>query len=358
MSAKECYTLETNVETKSVNKYNRWNFFWDLLSVNWDLKKEEGSVYEYIWKEFRVLKCFSMGLLRQEIKQGMILQFTAPDPQYSLWKLTMPVMGQCCQRSSEDKENLSYKRRWPNASRSARLSSDSSAPLNPRGSFNEILSSIPDEGEEEPESPLKSPGTAQTTNHLQVTSFILGHRKGSRTSTSSGRSSVASVLSVQSETQLPRMSSFSGRSENEEEDSNITEEIRRKRKPRRAVSLKLPSRYRRAQESDTKVPTIYIDDPPSRPTLAARRKSSFEKALSLLSLASAPPAEARPVQKILRQPTRRHHVRGISGLPIAAENTSMHYPHSSLHHMSRRQTVYYPTNAPVKTRRTSTGYYA
>ncbi|KAF2354718.1 hypothetical protein FHG87_014529, partial [Trinorchestia longiramus] len=169
---------------------------------------------------------------------------------------------------------------------------------------------------------------------LQVSS-ILGSRKSSRGS-SSGRSSLASVVSVQSADRFTRVSSLTT------EDAVEMEGLR----PRRAVSLRLPNRHSKGRDSDSRLPTIYINDPPShRPS---RRKSSLQRALSLLTVSSATSTgsvESKPVKKILRQPTRRRHVRGISGLPIAAENNNP---------LSRSGTFYYPTRAPPRPRHTST----
>lgn len=253
-------------------------------------------------------------------------------------------MGLCCQRPARDKENINNKYRWPNGSTPARLNSDSTESRSPRGSVGDPL----DEGDEsavfhETELPMysrpsKDSGCHPSSNtHLQVNSSY-GSRKGSRTS-SSGRSSLASVVSVQSAVQLGRMSSLK-----QDFDCPAAADDRRRNRPRRAVSLRLPSRYRRPSDNETKLPTIYVDDPPIR---SVRRKSSLQRALSLLTLTSSSSAETKPVQRILRQPTRRHHVRGISGLPIACENTSG---------LSRTQTVYYPTHVPMRSRRPSAVY--
>lgn len=237
----------------------------------------------------------------------------------------MPGMGLCCQRLSENKETL--KHRWPSGS--CQEAQAISSPLSPRGSMDESLAGASLEEDDEESSSPRLPFTNSSSNYLQV---LARERKSSRTSTSSGRSSVVSIVSVQSAAHLARMSSLGG-------PTSSTEHSEVRRKTRRAVSLKLPSRHRnKSHDGDTKVPTIYVDDPPSG---AARRKSSLQKAMSLLAVT---PSEPRPVQKILRQPTRRQHVRGISGLPIATQEHS-------------RQTLYYPTNVPVRTRRTSTSLY-
>ncbi|XP_018016996.1 uncharacterized protein LOC108673648 [Hyalella azteca] len=164
---------------------------------------------------------------------------------------------------------------------------------------------------------------------LQVSS-ILGSRKNSRGS-SSGRSSLASVMSVKSADNFPRGSSLTV------EGVSAVTSLR----PRRAVSLKLPSKHRKGQDEESRLPTIYVQDPPTR------RKTSLQRALSLLSVggsannASVPP---KPVRKILRQPTRRRHVQGFSGLPIADQNRAP---------LSRSSPLYYPTPAPPRTRRVS-----
>ena len=256
------------------------------------------------------------------------------------WSHAMPDMGLCCQRPAEDKENLSFKHRWPNGSQPIKQDSISSEPeTSPRESAFEHFT-IPETAEEQElsEELAQSPKTKEslTVNHLQVSS-IFGVRKGSRTS-SSGRSSLASVMSVQSAIQLTRLSSL-----RQDEAASLAGDIRME-KPRRAVSLRLPSRYRNPHEKETRLPTIYVDDPPSKP---ARRKSSLQRALSLLTLAGSQSSEPRPVQKILRQPTRRHHVRGVSGLPVSAQNTAG---------FSRTQTLYYPTHVPIRHKRTTSIY--
>lgn len=243
----------------------------------------------------------------------------------------MVGMGLCCQRSSKNKENQHPKHRWPNGSKPPPLlhtekSEDSS----------EGRRVSTDDSHEDFEL-LHSPrylDEPPSNAFLQVSS-ILGSRKSSRGS-SSGRSSLASVVSVQSADRCRRVSSYT------QDEKTCEGEVLR---PRRAVSLRLPSRHRRAHDSDSRLPTIYINDPP--PHRPRRRKSSLQRALSLLTVSSAASTgsvEAKPVKKILRQPTRRRHVRGISGLPIAAENTSA---------LSRSRTLYYPTQAPPRTRRTS-----
>ena len=258
-------------------------------------------------------------------------------------------MGLCCERAVEDKGNPQCKYRWPSGSSPQHDSKDSDS-SGRRESFNDTLYDVPDvfeDEEEENEESVKGPGAVNPpnsciSNHLQV-SNILGYRKNSRTSVSSGRSSVVSILSVQSATQAPRKSSLSKPDEDEprtELTSSLSVEMRRK--PRRAVSLRLPSRYRRkSQENETNIPTIYVDDPPCRPASAGRRKSSLQMALSLFSLSNSLSEEppVKPVQKILRQPQRRHHVRGISGLSIEAD---------TVYRGGRRQTLYYqPVNYPM-----------
>lgn len=132
----------------------------------------------------------------------------------------------------------------------------------------------------------------------------------------------------------------------------LEEDERKDGRPRRAVSLRLP-RSRHPKDLDTKLPTVYVDDE-ELSSGRGRRKSSLRRALSLLSLNSltkegfpgASRAPQKPVQKILRHPTRRHTtVRGISGLAI--DGRSQATCRGGLH---RAQTlVYYPTNTSLRT---------
>ena len=91
----------------------------------------------------------------------------------------------------------------------------------------------------------------------------------------------------------------------------------------------------------------------SQPRLNQRRKSSIRQALSLLNLNTVSRRESfiskekkeKPVQKILRQPTRRHNtVRGMSGLAIDGS----HQRYMGMGGLHRSQTVYYPTTTSVR----------
>lgn len=244
-------------------------------------------------------------------------------------------MGLCCQRFSKEKEAEPNKLCGPKGSNTSRPDSESSAQYSPGIPLSEGCNASDESNEFEVSLSPNFPKETVSNTHLQVIPFF-GPRKGSKTP-SSGRSSIASILSVQSAVQLTRMSSLRN-----DDGEIIDDEIRRQRS-RRTVSLRLPSKHRRSYDSETKVPTIYVDDPPSRPV---RRKSSLYRALSVLTVSSEP-SKPRPVQKILRQPTRRRHVRGISGLAVAEPNISG---------INRTQTLYYPTNRPSPSRRTAAAY--
>ena len=244
-------------------------------------------------------------------------------------------MGSCCQRLSEDTGNLGDKHHWPDGSRSSRLSSDTSTQFSPRVSFSDSIIALDKLDQAEMRLSEETPKDVFSSSHLQVMSFF-GPRKGSKTP-SSGRSSLASILSVQSAVQLTRMSSL------KQEGSNISSDEIRCKKPRRTVSLRLPNKHRRPSECETKVPTIYIGDPQP-----VRRKSSIQRALSLLSVDSTH-AEPKPVQRILRQPRRRRHVRGISGLPIEVPYTTR---------LQRNQALYYPTHNAQYARRETLAVYS
>ena len=123
---------------------------------------------------------------------------------------------------------------------------------------------------------------------------------------------------------------------------HIINELNEKSKKRaiRTVSLRLP-RDRRDKDFDTKLPTIYVDD--KSQSYRGERRSSLNIALSLLSLNTTGRRSSlttekpqKPVQKILRQPTRRHQtVRGMSGLAIDGSRQSSYAQHPG--------TLYYPT---------------
>lgn len=123
---------------------------------------------------------------------------------------------------------------------------------------------------------------------------------------------------------------------------------RQDRPPRRAVSLRLP-RSRHRKDIDTKVPTVYVEDE-EMVSSRSRRKSSLRQALSLLSLNSlskelgTSSKTQKPVQKILRHPTRRHTtVRGISGLAIDGRSQL-----SSRSGQRAQALVYYPTSTSLR----------
>ena len=188
---------------------------------------------------------------------------------------------------------------------------------------------------------------------LRPLQYMSRVRKVSRGSTSSERGSICSVSSVTAvlRERLGRSSSLKVRrhraeSESLQSDSPALVTVRR---PRRAVSLRLPRSHRRAHEPDTNLPTIYVEDSPrargnSERTMA--RKASLKRALSLLSMnslrqeVSNHQKQQKPVQRILRQPRRRHNtVRGLSGMAIDTANQSM---------LQRSNTLYYPTAATLR----------
>ena len=166
---------------------------------------------------------------------------------------------------------------------------------------------------------------------------------GSRTSLSSDSAFVGN--------QMRRSSSLRcSRPQPDSSLKNSKNQLSLKKKIRRTVSLRL---YRSKQHKDieNKLPTIYVEDLPSsnlslnQGTSNRGSKGSLNQALSLLSLNSLYRREKntkseKPVQKILRQPTRRHHtVRGLSGLAID-------YPSKSsltVNGLQRSRTLYYPT---------------
>ncbi|KAK4300933.1 hypothetical protein Pmani_026903 [Petrolisthes manimaculis] len=192
--------------------------------------------------------------------------------------------------------------------------------------------------------------------------FIFPARKVSRGSTGSERGSITSVSSVTAVLQerLGRSTSLKIRRSRAPETELLKHESSNSmsKQPRRAVSLRLPRSHRRRHEVDTKLPTIYVEESPKARIQKERepqRKSSLRRALSLLSINSLrqePPIQQKPqkpVQRILRQPRRRHNtVRGLSGMAIDAANQPMV--------LQRSSTVYYPTAATLRqtyaTRRT------
>lgn len=216
-----------------------------------------------------------------------------------------------------------------------------------------------------------------------------GSSRGSRGSTSSERGSFSSVTSVTAilKARLGRSSSLVVPPEVSPGEGHDAAEVMstcslatgesRQQKPHRSVSLRLPrSRHRPHHDSDTNLPTIYVDDSPQQTGgRRGQRKSSLQRALSLLSMNSLlrhhneatstnnPSSSAaaaatsssssssssqkaqKPVQKILRQPRRRHNtVRGMSGLAIDASYQSF-LPSGALH---RSNTLYYPTPTSLR----------
>ncbi|CAL4119840.1 unnamed protein product [Meganyctiphanes norvegica] len=155
--------------------------------------------------------------------------------------------------------------------------------------------------------------------------------------------------------------------------SSVIESSQKTNRPRRSVSLRLPLTQKPTDNSETTIPTIYVADTPQCQTSnndSRNRKHSVRRALSLLSVNSLnsllkhesrshPP---KPVQRILRQPRRRHQtVRGISGLAIDASNQEMNgvYRDRAICGLYRSNTVYYPTATSLRStyanRRTRSG---
>ena len=133
---------------------------------------------------------------------------------------------------------------------------------------------------------------------------------------------------------------------------------RRRKRAQRTVSLRLPREQRHEDEDmDTKLPTIYFDDEEKPSGFRGERRSSLNMALSLLSINSSRRSSLtekpqKPVQRILRQPTRRHQtVRGISGLAIDGSRQ----PPSMNNRLQHSSTLYYPT--VVSMRQTSERRY-
>lgn len=197
-------------------------------------------------------------------------------------------------------------------------------------------------------------GHAASQDALQPLQDASGPRKASRGSSCSERGSISSVSSV-----TAVLRDHLGRS--------ISLKVRRPRagsatvfhgspalaaaQPprRRAVSLRLPRSHRRPHDADTNLPTIYIEDSPRAKghVREYRRKSSLRRALSLLSINSLRQEalghhhkSQKPVQKILRQPRRRHTtVRGLSGMAIDEANQPG---------VQGCNTLYYPTATSMR----------
>lgn len=188
---------------------------------------------------------------------------------------------------------------------------------------------------------------------LRPLQYVSRVRKISRGSTSSERGSICSVSSVTAvlRERLGRSSSLKVRRHRAESETLQpgSPALATVRRPRRAVSLRLPRSHRRSHEQDTNLPTIYVEDSPRARNHNDRmmgRKSSLKRALSLLSMNSLRQDVAghqkpqKPVQRILRQPRRRHNtVRGLSGMAIDAANQPV---------LQRSSTLYYPTAATLR----------
>lgn len=191
-----------------------------------------------------------------------------------------------------------------------------------------------------------------------------GSSRGSRGSSSSERGSFSSVSSVTAilKARLGRSSSLTVQRDLPEAEvlstcSSMPPEAER---PHRTVSLRLPRSHRRPHDSDTNLPTIYVDDSPQQQTARrGERKSSLRRALSLLSMntllrhdavsSSSSKKAQKPVQKILRQPRRRHNtVRGLSGLAIDRSNQGITYSG-----LQRAHTLYYPTATSLRYAKTA-----
>lgn len=123
---------------------------------------------------------------------------------------------------------------------------------------------------------------------------------------------------------------------------------------RRSASLRLPRRPKRPRDLGANLPTIYVENPEEtqrryREQQELSRKTSLKRALSLLSVnslsrdrqdVSMSQRSQKPVQKILRQPRRRHNtVRGMSGMAIDRANQA------SVQHAGA---CYYPTRNNVR----------
>lgn len=184
-------------------------------------------------------------------------------------------------------------------------------------------------------------------------------RKVSRGSVSSERGSFSSVSSVAVNTilkaRLGRSSSLTV-----PEDDPCSCPAPCTARGARTVSLRLPRSY--GGDGDTNLPTIYVDDSPRQQCRG--RRSSLRRALSLLSLSTVlrgeaaptapapreapPPKQQKPVQKILRQPRRRHNtVRGMSGLAIDGAS-GVQGGGAACPALQRAHTLYYPTAATMR----------
>lgn len=186
-----------------------------------------------------------------------------------------------------------------------------------------------------------------------------GSRKASRGSAGSERGSFSSVASVAVTTilkaRLGRSSSLTV-----PEDDPCSCPAPCTARGARTVSLRLPRSY--GGDGDTNLPTIYVDDSPRQ--RCRGRRSSLRRALSLLSLSTVlrgdaapaspaprealPPKPQKPVQKILRQPRRRHNtVRGMSGLAIDGAS-GVQGGGAACPALQRAHTLYYPTAATMR----------
>ncbi|XP_071520527.1 uncharacterized protein [Panulirus ornatus] len=203
--------------------------------------------------------------------------------------------------------------------------------------------------------------TSPDEDALEPLQDITHARKVSRGSTCSERGSISSMSSVTAvlRARLGRSTSLKVRRPRAESETLCPDspDVSAAKQRRRAVSLRLPRSHRRPHDADTNLPTIYVEESPRSKCQNGRefsRKSSLRRALSLLSMNSLRQEvpghhkPQKPVQKILRQPRRRHTtVRGLSGMAIDAANQPG---------LQRSNTLYYPTATSLRhayaTRRT------
>ncbi|KAK7025574.1 hypothetical protein SK128_013160 [Halocaridina rubra] len=198
------------------------------------------------------------------------------------------------------------------------------------------------------------PGPSGNNDLLRPMQSLSRPRKVSKGSNSSDRGSVSSVSSITAvlQARLGRSISLKVRgSRNASESLNACSVTGSSNKQhRRAVSLRLPRSHKRGRDADTNLPTIYVEDSPKakqRENREFTRKSSLRRALSLLSMNSLVRQDStnhqkqqKPVQKILRQPRRRHNtVRGLSGMAIDDANQPV---------LQRAGTLYYPTATSLR----------
>ena len=200
---------------------------------------------------------------------------------------------------------------------------------------------------------LKIPSKDISDDSLQIPKDVTRTRKiswGSVESDTGSRASL-STMSVNIQAKVRRSKSLkTSRPIHDDEIASIKPEIEIEPPPRtrRAISLHLPRKFS-TQIIKPKRRSVNEDylryRGGSLPRMSERRKSSIQQALSLLSLESFREKKEKPVQKILRQPTRRHDtVRGMSGLAIDGSHQRL----LGMDSLYRSQTVYYPTNTSVR----------